>query len=63
LEAVEPPPDGIAIFVHPRRVSAMRGLKNTNIEILKKQFGLARIEIIPDAGVEEEGLKLDVRDL
>ncbi|MBC8393147.1 MAG: radical SAM protein [Deltaproteobacteria bacterium] len=48
--------DVALIRVHPRNVSRIRGLKNRNIEILKKKFNLNTVQIIPDGGLEEDQL-------
>ncbi len=49
----------VAIFVNPRRISAMRGLKNSNIERLKRRFRFDKINIIPDSGIDEDSIKID----
>ena len=51
--------DTCTIYVHPRSISKMRGLKNSNIERLSKQFGMADIHVIADSAVNEGGLRLD----
>jgi len=48
----------VSIKVHPRSVSKMRGLKNKNMEILKKNFHLQFIAVTPDASIAEDGLTL-----
>ena len=48
--------DVVLIRVHPRNVSRIRGLKNRNIEILKKKFNLNTVQIIPDHSLEEDQL-------
>ena len=48
--------DVVCIRVHPRNVSRIRGLKNRNIEILKKKFALNTVQIIPDHNLELEQL-------
>lgn len=49
----------VAIFVNPRRVSTMRGLKNANVELIKSRFGFDRISIVPDNNIEENSVKID----
>jgi histone acetyltransferase (RNA polymerase elongator complex component) len=39
--------DAITIYVHPRSISKMRGLNNTNIAKLKNNFHFKRIEVVP----------------
>jgi histone acetyltransferase (RNA polymerase elongator complex component) len=48
--------DTIFINVHPRSISKMRGLKNRNIEILKRNFCLQTIRILPDPSLSEDQL-------
>lgn len=48
--------DVVSIRVHPRNVSRMRGLKNRNIEILKRKFNLSAVQIISDHCLEENQL-------
>jgi len=49
----------VAIFVHPRRISTMRGLKNSNVELIKSRFGFDKISIVPDKNIEENSIKID----
>jgi len=44
----------ITLMVKPENVSVMRGLKNKNIEILKKRFSVNSINIIPDASMADD---------
>lgn len=46
----------ITIKVHPRSISKMKGLKNQNIETLKRKFHIKSIEIIPDPSLAEDRL-------
>jgi histone acetyltransferase (RNA polymerase elongator complex component) len=46
----------ITLKVHPRSISHMRGLKNTNIKILKKKFNIKSIKIIPEMSVAKESM-------
>jgi hypothetical protein len=48
--------DEIIIKVHPRSISKMRGLKNKNIEILKRKYSIKSIKIIPDISLAEDSL-------
>lgn len=48
--------DKITIKVHPRSISKMRGLKNKNLEILKRKFQIKSFEIIPDLTLAEDKL-------
>lgn len=43
--------DSIAIRVHPRSVPKMRGMKNGNIELIRKRFGLVSVEIAGDSSL------------
>ena len=44
----------IALHVHPRSVSKMRGLKNRNIETLRENFHFQSVEIVPDDSLKED---------
>ena len=48
--------DEIIIKVHPRSVSNMRGLKNRNVEMLKKKYNIKLITIIPEPSLAEDSL-------
>jgi histone acetyltransferase (RNA polymerase elongator complex component) len=50
--------DKIIIKVHPRSISKMRGLKNKNVERLKKKFQIKSIEIIPDVSLAQDKLRV-----
>ncbi|MGE0086053.1 MAG: elongator complex protein 3 [Desulfococcaceae bacterium] len=43
----------IVLGVHPRHIPEMRGMKNRNMEILKKMFAIDCLQIIPDENAEE----------
>jgi histone acetyltransferase (RNA polymerase elongator complex component) len=58
LEAERGSCDKIIIKVHPRSISKMRGLKNKNVERLKKQFQIKTLEIIPDVSLAQDKLKI-----
>ena len=46
----------IIIKVHPRSISKMRGLKNRNIETLKRKFNIQSIKVIPEPSLAENSL-------
>jgi histone acetyltransferase (RNA polymerase elongator complex component) len=46
--------DTVMLKVHPRSISKMRGLKNKNLDLLKKRFHIKSIQIIPDSSVAED---------
>jgi len=46
----------VCIKVHPRSISNMRGLKNRNIEILKRKFNIKSIKIISEPSIAENSL-------
>jgi histone acetyltransferase (RNA polymerase elongator complex component) len=48
----------VTIKVHPRSISKMRGLKNRNVETLKKKFRLQSLKIVPDPSLAEDALFL-----
>jgi len=48
--------DEIIIKVHPRSISKMKGLKNRNIEILKRKFNIKSIKIISEPSMAEDNL-------
>lgn len=47
-------------FVHPSSIPKMRGLKNANITRLKKKFHINQIELVPDASLSNETLRVEV---
>ena len=47
-------------FVHPSSIPKMRGLKNANIKRLKTFFQIDSIELVPDASISEETLRVEV---
>ncbi|MBW2513125.1 MAG: radical SAM protein [Deltaproteobacteria bacterium] len=47
-------------FVHPSSLPKMRGLKNANITRLKKIFHINHIELVPDASISDETLRVEV---
>lgn len=56
LEAEKGPRNKITIKVHPRSISKIRGLKNKNVESLKRKFQIKSLEIIPDLSLAEDTL-------
>jgi len=56
MEAEKGSCDKITIKVHPRSISKMGGLKNKNLEILKRKFQIKSFEIIPDLTLAEDKL-------
>ncbi len=49
-----------SFFVHPNSLPKMRGFKNTNIKRLKTIFQIDSIELVPDASISEETLRVEV---
>ncbi len=48
----------VTIFVNPRSISKMRGLNNSNIKGLKRQFHLKLIEVVPDSSLGAEEMMI-----
>jgi histone acetyltransferase (RNA polymerase elongator complex component) len=48
----------IYIRIHPRNVSRLRGMKNRNIELLKRKFDLSAVQIIPDHNMDDDQLTI-----
>ncbi|MDH3356640.1 MAG: hypothetical protein OEM06_04185, partial [Desulfobacteraceae bacterium] len=48
--------DTVTIKVHPKSISKMRGMKNSNVETLKRRFRLQTLKILPDATLAEDQL-------
>ena len=46
--------DSAILKVHPRSISKMKGLKNINVDTLKKRFHIKSLQIIPDASIAED---------
>jgi hypothetical protein len=61
LESLNSTGKSVKLHVHPRSVSKIRGPKNENIKTLGEKFDLQSIEIIPDAGVDDDQLTVTVR--
>ena len=47
------------IFVHPRSISKMRGLNNSNIKSLNKRYQIQSIAVMPDSSLLEDELKVE----
>ena len=52
--------DKVALNVHPRSISKMRGMNNRNVETLKKRFQLQSLKIVPDPSLEKDKLALSL---
>ena len=52
--------DSIILKVHPKNISKMRGLKNSNIGILKEKYNLRSIKVIGDGSVTENEIFCDL---
>ena len=50
--------DSISIRANPGDVSKLRGLRNRNIEILKKKFGFGSVTVRPDDALAQDQLKV-----
>jgi histone acetyltransferase (RNA polymerase elongator complex component) len=48
--------DEVCIKVHSRSISKMRGLKNINIEILKRKFNIKSIKVISEPSLAEDSM-------
>ncbi|MDO9566855.1 MAG: radical SAM protein [Candidatus Desulfaltia sp.] len=59
MELENPLRDRISIKVNPKNISRIRGLNNSNIEILKKRFNIKAIQIIPDLNLTENALLVE----
>jgi len=46
----------VTIKVHPRSISKMRGLKNKNVDALKKRYHIKSLKIVPDTSLPEDQL-------
>ena len=51
----------VVLSVHPRSISKMKGMKNHNVEILKKRFQLQSLKIAPDPSLDEDKLALSLK--
>jgi histone acetyltransferase (RNA polymerase elongator complex component) len=59
IKAADPKAPAVSIFVNPRRISIMRGLRNSNTERIKKRFGFEKIDISPDRNIDEKSIKIN----
>ena len=59
IRSTNPKGDAIALHVHPRSVSKMRGLKNVNMIKLHGKFHFQAIEIVADESLKEDQLKVN----
>jgi histone acetyltransferase (RNA polymerase elongator complex component) len=50
----------VVLSVHPRSISKMKGMKNHNVDILKKRFQLQSLKIVPDPSLDEGKLALSL---
>jgi histone acetyltransferase (RNA polymerase elongator complex component) len=50
--------DTVTINVHPKSISKMRGMKNSNMETLKRRFRLQSLDIVPDPTLDEDRLSI-----
>ena len=50
--------DTVTLKVHPKSISKMRGMKNSNVETLKKRFQLQSLKIVPDSSLAEDSLSI-----
>ena len=58
IESLALTADSITIRAHPGNVSQSRGLRNRNIEILKKKFGFESVAVKPDDTLAEDQIKV-----
>ena len=58
LDSMKTLSDTIAISVNPRSISKMRGLNNLNIKKLKENYHLKAVEVVPDASLAADELKI-----
>lgn len=56
IENVETLAETITIAVNPRSISKMRGLKNLNIDKLKRQYQFKTVAVVPDASLATDEL-------
>jgi histone acetyltransferase (RNA polymerase elongator complex component) len=50
----------IEMVVHPKSISKTRGLKNQNIDLLKKKFQLRSITVLPNDRLGEDQLEIHI---
>ena len=49
----------LTILVNPRSISKMRGLNNSNIKKLQKQYKYKLIEVVPDSSLADEEVNIE----
>ena len=59
IESAKVIKDPLTVFVNPRCISKMRGLKNANIKRLQRRFQLTSLVVKPDASVPEESVRIE----
>jgi len=52
-------PEEISIRVHPKSVSKLRGLKNGNIDKIKRLFDIKSVRVVPDPFLPPGGFAID----
>jgi histone acetyltransferase (RNA polymerase elongator complex component) len=50
--------DSLSIYVNPRNISKMRGLNNSNIKKLKKQFRFDSVNVRPDNSLGDDDVRI-----
>ena len=58
MEAEKVTRETVALKVHPRSVSKMRGMKNSNVETLKRRFQLQSLKIVPNPSLAKDSLSI-----
>lgn len=48
----------LVIYVHPRSISEMRGLRNQNIKLIKDQFHFTAIDVAGDKSLDEDAVRI-----
>ncbi len=59
IESAKVIKDPLTVFVNPRCISKMRGLKSANIKRLQRRFQLTSLVVKPDASVPEESVRIE----
>ena len=49
----------VDLYTHPASISRMRGLKNSNVAILKEKFNIRNLRILQDDSLDRNELKVD----
>ncbi len=58
MEATKIGHDSLLIRVHPRNISEMRGIRNRNVELIKKRFHIRSVNVLPDPSLEQGEVKI-----